>query len=386
MQKNLSYPLISVIIPAYNAEATIAQTLHSVLAQTYQNIEVIVVDDGSRDRTATIVEQIAQTDNRIILIKQVNAGVAAARNLAIGKSSGKYIAPVDADDIWFPQKLEKQLEVMLQGDYSVGLVYTWSVYLDQDGLLLQKCQTSLLEGDVYLPLTRSNFLGNASTPLFTRACIERVGGYDCQMREQNAQGCEDWDLYLRIAEHYQFRVVPQLLTGYRQARDTMSTNCEAMERSHYLLIKKVLQKHAQYSDKIYRWSYSNFCCYLARKSFQIGAYSTTIYYLIQAACNDFLPFLRRSFYILLIISLLKIIANPITSLVWPDHMSWLLFKSRFEMYLKKILPVPNLSKLHRKHIRNSQRFPWKQYNDFLVYRCLHIQSHYKRDQALEAKH
>lgn len=111
MKDNL--PFVSVIIPAYNAEAFIGRTLESVLAQTYENIEVLVVDDGSRDRTAEIVASFAQKDSRVILLKQQNAGVAAARNLAIEKSRGEYIAPLDADDIWYPSKLDKQVQCIL---------------------------------------------------------------------------------------------------------------------------------------------------------------------------------------------------------------------------------------------------------------------------------
>ncbi|HEY9862115.1 MAG TPA: glycosyltransferase family A protein, partial [Candidatus Obscuribacterales bacterium] len=93
-------PLVSVIIPAYNAERFIARTLESVLNQTYQNIEVLVVDDGSSDRTPEIVHHFAEIDARIILFHQSNAGVAAARNLAIQHAKGEFIAPLDADDIW----------------------------------------------------------------------------------------------------------------------------------------------------------------------------------------------------------------------------------------------------------------------------------------------
>jgi glycosyltransferase involved in cell wall biosynthesis len=102
-QNNLNQPLVSVIIPAYNAENFIAKTLESVLSQTYQNIEVLVVDDGSTDTTAEIVKSFVQKDSRVSLLQQSNAGVAAARNLAIEKSKGEYIAPIDADDIWYPQ-------------------------------------------------------------------------------------------------------------------------------------------------------------------------------------------------------------------------------------------------------------------------------------------
>jgi glycosyltransferase involved in cell wall biosynthesis len=101
-------PLVSVIVPAYNAEEFIGETLNSALSQTYSNIEILVVDDGSQDRTSEVVKAFVQKDERVILLQQANAGVAAARNLAIEKSRGEYIAPLDADDIWYPQKLEKR--------------------------------------------------------------------------------------------------------------------------------------------------------------------------------------------------------------------------------------------------------------------------------------
>ena len=119
---NSNSPLVSVIVAAYNAETFIKQTLDSVLNQTYKNIEVLVVDDGSEDRTAEIVAAIVQNSQRVILLQQSNQGVASARNLAIQNSRGAYIAPIDADDIWYPQKLEKQMQCMLQAEPSVGLV------------------------------------------------------------------------------------------------------------------------------------------------------------------------------------------------------------------------------------------------------------------------
>jgi glycosyltransferase involved in cell wall biosynthesis len=108
----LDKALVSVIIPAFSAAADIRQTLNSVLAQTYQAIEVIVVDDGSSDATAAIVEEFVTRDTRFQLVRQSNAGVGAARNIAIQRARGKYVAPLDADDLWFPEKLEKQVACM----------------------------------------------------------------------------------------------------------------------------------------------------------------------------------------------------------------------------------------------------------------------------------
>src|SRR3981081_1852732 len=110
-------PLVSVLIPAFNAEETVADTLRSVRAQSYRNLEIIVVDDGSRDNTARIVSQFESEDSRIRLIEQANSGVAAARNAAPAASSGSLIAPLDADDLWHPQKIELQVNNLgISGD------------------------------------------------------------------------------------------------------------------------------------------------------------------------------------------------------------------------------------------------------------------------------
>src|SRR6201987_3145378 len=121
-QRNLDKALVSVIIPAFDAAANIRQTLNAVLAQTYQDIEVIVVDDGSSDATGAIVEEYVARDTRFHLIRQCNAGVGAARNTAIRKARGKYIAPLDADDFWSPEKLEKQVDCMEQSGFETGVV------------------------------------------------------------------------------------------------------------------------------------------------------------------------------------------------------------------------------------------------------------------------
>ena len=105
-------PLVSIIIPAFNAEGTIRQTLESVSAQTYRAIEVVIIDDGSSDRTTAIVEEFTANDPRFQLIRQSNAGVGVARNTGISHARGKYIAPLDADDLWMPEKVEQQVAGM----------------------------------------------------------------------------------------------------------------------------------------------------------------------------------------------------------------------------------------------------------------------------------
>lgn len=304
-------PLVSVIIPAYNAEKFLLKTLESILSQTYKNIEVLVIDDGSQDRTAEIVQSIAQKDNQVILLQQENSGVAAARNLGINKSKGEFIAPIDADDIWYPQNLEKQVQCLLHADSSVGLVYSWSVDIDEEDKLTGDFRASNIEGDVFTTLLCHNFLGNASSTLIRRSCVEKIGGYNTQLKAQDAQGCEDWDFYLRIAEHYQFKVVPEFFIGYRKIANTMSGDYKKMAKSHDLMLQEIQQTHRDIPIAFYKLSKSSFYIYLARQSSIYDNHNKTLYWLFQALKADFItPVFRLGLYTLTIKSLFGLITKP----------------------------------------------------------------------------
>src|SRR5258705_9340291 len=121
-------PLVSVILPVRDGESFIGDTLESALGQTYRNLEVVVVDDGSRDRTRAVVEAWAERDSRVRIFVQANAGVAAARNKAIAAARGEFIAPLDADDLWDPTKIERQVQRMNGTGETTGFVYCWQVW------------------------------------------------------------------------------------------------------------------------------------------------------------------------------------------------------------------------------------------------------------------
>lgn len=325
-------PLVSVIIPAYNASSFIGQTLESVLSQTYKNIEVLVVDDGSRDKTPEIVKSFAQRDRRVMLLQQPNQGVAAARNLAIAHSGGEYIAPVDADDIWYPLKLEKQVQCMTAADASVGLVYCWYTWIDEQGLIIGKYQDYDIdkpEGNIYAALVYRNFVGHASSPMMRRSCLDKVGGYNCKLKENNAQGCEDWDIYLRIAESYAFALVPEFLVGYRQFAGSMSNNSRSMAKSYDLVMAQSQQRHREIPSSVYKWSRSYFYNYLLGKSLACGDHWSSLVYLFNALQSDGMLLLRSKSYRFLIGSIVKLAAKPLTSLLWQNHESWLQFKQQF---------------------------------------------------------
>ncbi|MBC8123391.1 MAG: glycosyltransferase [Gemmatimonadaceae bacterium] len=304
-------PLVSVVIPAYNAVAYIGATLDSVLSQTYENIEVLVVDDGSQDRTLAVIEAYCRKDGRVILLRQPNLGVAAARNLAIQASQGTLIAPLDADDIWYPHKLERQVQCFLDAPPQLGLVYSWFSLIDEAGSTLWSGSGHQFEGKVLASLVYQNFVGNASVPLIRRDCFEKVGVYSTRLREHNAQGCEDWDLYLRIAEHYDFQVVPELLVGYRQVNGSMACNSKVMARSYHLVMEDSRGRCPEVPEPVYLWSSTKFYLYLMSRCYGSGDYPGTLSCLYRAVRSDFVVLLWLRVYAIFLKSTLMLATQPL---------------------------------------------------------------------------
>ncbi len=237
-------PKVSVVIPAYQAEATISETLSSARSQTYADLEIIVVEDGSTDRTCELVERQAAEDPRVKLMRQANSGVAAARNGGAAEASGEFLAPLDADDIWYPSKIERQVEQFAGGDPDLGLVYGWSATIDAKSKI-NKRPTSAIAGWVLPQMALRNFIGNGSSPLIRLSAFRKTGGYDSTLRERNAQGCEDRKLYLELAERYCYAVVPDFLTGYRIVAGNMSSDVLQMLRSHDAVTADFLVGHPE---------------------------------------------------------------------------------------------------------------------------------------------
>jgi glycosyltransferase involved in cell wall biosynthesis len=306
----LQEALVSVIVPAFNAATYIRQTLDSVLAQTYRTIEVIVVDDGSRDSTASIVEEFVARDPRFQLIRQSNAGVGATRNTAIRKARGKYLAPLDADDLWSPEKLETQVARMEKSGPDTGLVYCSSTLIDARGQVLHFGETKTLEGRLRHAMVLKNLLGNASVPLFRASALEKVGLY-LTREQQGGQGCEDWDLALRVAEIFDIRVVPEHLVGYRQLASAMSVNVEGMEASFATVMRRARQRNGDLPPAAFRWSAGYFYQYIAEKCYELHHYPSCIRYLTRAIDANPVLLLNPRIYKTGTKSLLSLMPGPI---------------------------------------------------------------------------
>lgn len=223
-------PLVSVIVPAFNAERTIDRTLLSVRAQTHADLEIIVVNDGSSDGTVARVLAQAAQDPRIRLVSQPNGGVAAARNRGIVESRANYIAPVDADDLWHPDKIARQLSE-IDGQDGVGLVATAYCVIDEHDRVLAEVGGRPPRRTGFKDLCRRNFIGNGSSALMRRSIVEQVGGYDPTLRARDGQGCEDLRLYLQVAEQLKITFLSEPLTAYRRGPANMSGDTAQMLRS-----------------------------------------------------------------------------------------------------------------------------------------------------------
>ncbi len=211
---------ISVIIPAYNASATILETIGSVQSQTFADFELIVVDDGSTDNTLAILKSIG--DERLKIISSQNGGVAAARNLGISQANGEFFTFLDADDLWTVDKLQLQLEALLDNP-EASVAYSFTQYIDEYSQPLWKGPRIPIEDNVYRDLLVSNFLHSGSNPLIRKTAVDAIGGFD-----RAYAPCEDWDFYLRLAAKYSFVVVPKYQILYRQLSNSMSAKVDVM--------------------------------------------------------------------------------------------------------------------------------------------------------------
>ena len=225
-------PLISVVIPAYNAQKTITQTIESVLNQTFSDFELIVINDGSQDSTLDIVSSIS--DSRVQVFSYPNSGPQKSRNRGIEHSSGEYISFLDADDLWTPDKLEAQLKA-LQENPQAGVAYSWTDYIDESGKLLPQRIYGNFTGDVYVKLLLADFVGNGSNPLIRKQALVEVGGFD----ELLVAG-QDWDMWVRLASKYPFVAVPSVHILYRVSGGSWSTNLARREAGFKRVIEKAI--------------------------------------------------------------------------------------------------------------------------------------------------
>lgn len=222
--------LVSIVIPTHNRSSLLRLAVESVLMQTYPAVELIVVDDGSTDDTERQMQPYA---GRLRYIKQANQGVAAARNAGWLAASGDYIGFLDDDDIFYPDKIERQVK-LFDARPETDLVHCGYHFIAEDGRPLESVWL-LPEGEVAPPLFQSNFIW-VGAPLIRRHQLQRVGGFDPAVPSIST----DWDLWLRLAaEGCRFACVAVPLGGYRIQKDSMVTNIHKLEQATFAVMDRI---------------------------------------------------------------------------------------------------------------------------------------------------
>lgn len=274
--------MISVIIPTYNCAPYISEAIDSVLHQTCPDYEVIVIDDGSTDATRSIIENRYHTV-RYFYVE--NNGVASARNYGIAKAHGDLIAFLDADDIWLPEKLEKQKELFNKNE-ELGMVFTENSYFNEHGIIADKLnkQDSLMRGDI----VRNIFLHSyvvTSTVMVRRSVFDTVGLF-----EEELSVAEDDNMWMRIGIKYGIALLDEPLVRYRKTTGSLSSNFSAVfigvNKQVELLKSRYPDLYARIGPLAIRMKYADLYFSEAYRDFSRGNFAVSRTRFIDSYMNN----------------------------------------------------------------------------------------------------
>jgi len=252
-------PMVSIIIPAFNAMTYLPETLESALSQTYENTEVLVVDDGSTDDVVQYVS--GHPDSRVRLLRKANGGLASARNKGLLSAKGDYMAFLDADDLWDATKLERQVRC-LEAAKRVGLSHTGIRFIDQIGNEVNKPLGVSGNGDVRDSVVLENPVRCGSTPVVRARCFADVGGFDETLRF-----AEDWDMWIRIAEKHHFNAISEPLTAYRQHASNMTKSHTVIMPNMLKILDKAFARRTDYAYGLKGEAYGRACLFAAWRAY-----------------------------------------------------------------------------------------------------------------------
>lgn len=259
----MTSPSFSVVIAAYNAQRTIAETLESVLAQSDQDFEIVVTDDGSTDDTLRVLLDFATDEDRLRVASQPNMGVAAARNFSISNARGRFVAFMDADDIWHPEKLARHASMHADAPDIDASFARVSFCPDCEGpLRAGRTKSSVPDRDCRLEdVVIENVICTMSNLVVKRSVLEGVGGFDASMRH-----VEDQDLLARlVGRGFRLRGMPETLVGYRMSEDGLSCDFASMLAAWRELADRWSEQvNIKRGEALY-------CRYLARRALRAGA-------------------------------------------------------------------------------------------------------------------
>ena len=269
--------LVSVIVPVHNRAHIVGKTLDSILTQTYHQLEVVTVNDGSTDDSLFVLQAYAADyPDRIVVVDQAKAGQVRARNHGLAKARGEYLAFLDSDDTWEKEKLALQMQ-LFKGD--VGLVYCGIYEVNDAGKITRTvlCESEVI-GNAYGQLLIRNRMTGGSV-VVTRKALDSVGIFDDSLKAG-----ENWDLWIRIAKEYQIAYVNQPLVRYLRHQGNMSLNSKLMSDAALAILQKHMPNrpaHGELRD-IYDAAYANYFYNQGVGNFSIGDYVTARKFFYQS--------------------------------------------------------------------------------------------------------
>jgi glycosyltransferase involved in cell wall biosynthesis len=247
-----SLPLVDIVIPVFNADRHISATLNTINDQDYPNINVYAVDDCSTDHSSEILANHNSKYPFFIVRHERNRGLSAARNTGISKGHGRFIAILDADDLWATDKISKQVSAFLDGSDSLGVISTYFRVIDRDGNMasntiydyckdIEPCTRQLLVG--------GNLVSGGSAAMIRRDCFVKCGGFD-----ESLTACEDWEMWYRISCNYSIKILPDPLVLVRRYPESMQGDTPRMLRNRLEVLRRFMpdQQCASFARTLYR--------------------------------------------------------------------------------------------------------------------------------------
>ena len=233
--------LVSIIIPTYNRARKLLRAVKSVTDQSYTYFELIIVDDCSSDNTSQIISKLDDTRIKYIRLSQ-NRGANYARNVGIKASRGKFIAFLDSDDEWLPEKIEMQISAFSELNNKFGVIYTSFFYISEvkDKHMLKNIANYMKNkrkmkksGQLFADLLSFNYVGTTSTIMVRRSALEKIGSFDITL-----PSCQDWDLWLRLAKNFHFKKIEIPLVKYYLSKDSITMNYVSKIEGYEIIVRK----------------------------------------------------------------------------------------------------------------------------------------------------
>lgn len=279
--------LVSVVIPCYNAEKTLAKTVESVRQQSYPQWEMIIVNDGSTDNSAQLAEMLAKSGN-IRVIHTPNGGVSSARNTGVEHANGEYIAFLDADDIWHPEKLQIQVDYFLK-HAKLGVCFSKVRFTNAAGESLNQYSSVPKKPLSAFGLLVENHLCTSSNIMCRKQAFEETGGFELGMNYAEDQ---EWLVRMALQDSWQIAGVPHVLVDYRTQVGSLSSSLEKMEQGWEALVRKVDYYAPEFIEENYAIARAVYLRYLARRSLRQGEPAEVgLQYIKRAIASDWIVLL-----------------------------------------------------------------------------------------------